>query len=142
MSKVFKTQSGAVLTLRPVSAQMCKKFEDLDKNTDGKSFEEITRMFQISMAELFEQGVARFNLTLEQQIQVNLARPQLKKELPGLKENAPDYALFILFLVPTYEELARLAVAIFSLKHTGKPEKVKSGFSLPFGRLKPNSVKK
>lgn len=135
---IFKTQSGAVLGLKPVSADLAARCVKVDRAMQGKTPEEIAPIYQELMTSFFEEGIMKFALTKYQEAQVTIVRPELKKLMPGLRKDVSDFALYIHVLVPTYEESTRLLLAILEETNRKKPgkEKAKTGF-LPFGRRAP-----
>lgn len=142
ISRVFKTQNGVVLGLRPVSSALCDKCVRVDKATQGKSAEEGAVAYLSLLAELFEEGVTRFKLTQEQAALVVLFRAELVKQMPTLRRNISEFSFFIISLCGgEYPEMTRLALAILEVTKDGGSgkERAKSGF-LPFGRLKPAKI--
>lgn len=139
MSKVFKTQSGAVLALRPITADLCQKCVKVDRDTQGKTPEETAPEFLAMAAELFESGITHFKLTQEQAAMVVLVRAELIKKMPTLKRNISEWAYFVIYSCGgEYPEMTRLALAILEVTQNDRPgkEKAKTGF-LPFGRFAP-----
>lgn len=135
MKSVFKTKSGIVLHLRPVSPAMYNKCSRIATANRDKPPEEIAPVFLALLSELFEEGITKFELTREQAAFVTLTRPELKKIIPGLRNSVSDFALFIFSQVKTYEDLTALAVAILEVTSKKKPYRVETGRLGVFGRL-------
>lgn len=127
VNKVFKTSTGLVLHLRPVSLDLIKKCGQIAAANMEKPHDEAEPIFLAMLAELFEQGITKFELTEEQAALVTLTRPTLKKVIPGLKNNVSDFTLFIFSQVRLSEDLVALSQAIFKVTENSKTYRAAAG---------------
>lgn len=133
----YRTAKGVTLELKPVSEKLVVKVAATCQATENTSDEVKADVFQALVAELVNEGVVKFKLTKEQEALITLVRPELKKAVPSLNMELPDFALHVFTLVRTYEQYTDLALAILEVTSNRKKKNpVPIGPLLPFGRIK------